>query len=119
MVIPKSLQNSLPYKDKPKLDPKNPRQSLQSQRVAVIRAPHEQKIAAMMKMIRANFRAKKEREKKETEQRVSKFKAEKTAIEMRRLKKQKELKKKICRTISRMDGKGKPGEKKGRGKPKH
>lgn len=64
----------------------------------------------MLKMIRTNYKAKKDRDRADTEKRVSKFKAEKNAIDIRKLKKQKELKKKICRTISRMDrSKGKEG----------
>lgn len=109
LVIPKSLQNSLPYKDKPKKGPKDPRASLESSRVAVIHSPHEQKIANMMRMIRTNYAAKKDREKVDTDKRKLKLKAEKNAIEMRKLKKQKELKKKVCRTISRMDKAKKPG----------
>lgn len=102
-MIPKSLQAALPYTDKPKRSA--PNANGHGTRIAVVNSPHEQKIAAMMKMIRANYAAKKTRDKKETEHRVAKFKAEKNAIEMRKLKRQKELKKKICRTISRMSGK--------------
>lgn len=57
-----------------------------------------------MKMIKTNYQAKKDKDKKETEIRVKKFKEAKVADEMRRLKRQKELRKKICRTISRMEG---------------
>lgn len=103
LVIPKALQNALPYKDKPKKGPKDPRATLESGRVAVVHSPHEQKIAQMMRMIKTNYAAKKEREKGDTDKRRLKLKAEKNAIEMRKLKKQKELKKKVCRTISRMD----------------
>lgn len=119
MSIPKALQNALPYKDKPKLGPINARAPIDSNRVAVINSPHEQKIEAMLKMIRTNYKAKKDRDRADTEKRVSKFKAEKNAIELRKLKKQKELKKKICRTISRMDrSKGKEGGKFKKGRAK-
>lgn len=57
----------------------------------------------MMKMIKTNYDAKKDKQKKETEIRVKKFKEAKLADEMRRLKRQKELRKKICRSISKMD----------------
>lgn len=117
LVIPKALQNSLPYKDKPKKGPINARASLESGRVAVVHSPHEQKIAQMMRMIKTNYAAKKEREKVDTDNRRLKLKAEKNAIEMRKLKKQKELKKKVCRTISRMDkAKKSPGGAGGGGK---
>lgn len=70
----------------------------------------------MLKMIRTNYKAKKDRDRVDTEKRVSKFKAEKNAIELRKLKKQKELKKKICRTISRMDKSSKGKEDGGKGR---
>lgn len=43
LVIPKSLQKALPYKDKPKLGPINPKKPLE--RVAVVHSPHEQKVS--------------------------------------------------------------------------
>lgn len=94
----------MPYKDKPKLGPKDPKKPFDSNRVAVINSPYEQKVANMMKMIKTNYQAKKEKEKKDTEQRVQRFKETKMAEEMRKLKRQKELRKKICRTISKMEG---------------
>lgn len=103
LVVPKTLQAALPYKDKPKRAGKDGRAELEAGRTAVVLAPHEQKVANMMRMIRTNYAAKRERERGETEKRKLKLKAEKNAIEMRKLKKQKELKKKVCRTISRMD----------------
>lgn len=74
-----------------------------SNRIAVIYSPHEQRVANMMKMIKTNYDAKREKTKKETEMRVKKFKEAKLAEEMQRLKRQKELRKKICRTISKME----------------
>lgn len=71
--------------------------------MAVVHSPHEQKIANMMRMIRTNYAAKRDKEKADTEGRKLKLKAERNAIEMRKMKKQKELKKKVCRTISRME----------------
>lgn len=58
----------------------------------------------MMKMIKTNYQAKKEKDKKDTELRVKRFKEGKIAEEMRKMKRQKELRKKICRTISKMEG---------------
>lgn len=88
----------------------------------MIHSPHEQRVANMMKMIKTNFDAKKEKTKKETEMRVKKFKEAKVAEEMRRLKRQKELRKKICRTISKMEtskAAGNEGGGGGGGKRKH
>lgn len=103
MRIPRALQKTLPYKDRPKLGPKDPKQPIDSNRIAVIHSPYEQRVTNMMKMIKTNYDAKKEKQKKETEMRVKKFKEAKLAEEMRRLKRQKELRKKICRTISKME----------------
>lgn len=102
--IPRKLQKALPYKDKPKLGPIDPKKPFDSNRVAVIHSPYEQRVANMMKMIKTNYQAKKDKDKKETEVRVKKFKEAKQADEMRRLKRQKVLRKKICRTISKMEG---------------
>lgn len=102
--IPKKLQKALPYKDRPKLGPIDPKKPIDSNRIAVINSPHEQRVSNMMKMIKTNYQAKKDKDKKETEVRVKKFKEAKMAEEMRRLKRQKELRKKICRTISKMEG---------------
>lgn len=44
LVIPKGLQKSLPYKDKPKSAPLNPKKPFDTGRIAVIRSPHEQKV---------------------------------------------------------------------------
>lgn len=102
--VPKQLQNALPYKDKPKLGPANPKKAIDAGRVAIIQSPHEQRVANMMKMIKTNYDAKKDKTKKETEMRVKKFKEAKLADEMRKMKRQKELRRKICRTISKMEG---------------
>lgn len=102
--IPKALQKALPYKDKPKLAPIDKKKPIDSNRIAVIHSPHEQRVANMMKMIKTNYQAKKDKDKIQTELRVKKFKESKLAEEMHRLKRQKVLRKKICRTISKMEG---------------
>nr|CAD7574514.1 unnamed protein product [Timema californicum] len=45
LSIPRNLQKELPYKDKPKKGPVDQKKNLESQRIAVIREPHEQKSA--------------------------------------------------------------------------
>ncbi|XP_064544678.1 ribosome biogenesis protein BMS1 homolog [Drosophila montana] len=102
LVIPKALQRALPYKDKPKLAPENPRQALE--RVAVINSPYEQKVAKMMKMIETNYKDKRQRERKETKQRMQKFRAQKRDEEASKMRRQKELRKKVSRAISKMRG---------------
>lgn len=103
LVIPKALQRALPYKDKPKLGPENSKEALE--RVAVINSPYEQKVAKMMKMIETNYEDKRRREQRETKQRLKKFRAQKRADEASKLKRQKELRKKVSRAISKMRGK--------------
>lgn len=103
LVIPKALQRALPYKDKPKLGPENPREALE--RVAVINSPYEQKVSKMMKMIETNYKDKRNRDRKDTQQRMKKFRADKRAEEASKMRRQKELRKKVSRAISKMRGK--------------
>lgn len=103
LVIPKALQRALPYKDKPKLGPENPKEALE--RVAVINSPYEQKVSKMMKMIETNYKDKRNRDRKETQQRMKKFRADKRAEEASKMRRQKELRKKVSRAISKMRGK--------------
>lgn len=103
LVIPKALQRALPYKDKPKLGPENPREALE--RVAVVNSPYEQKVSKMMKMIETNYKDKRHRDRKETQKRMKKFRADKRAEEASKMRRQKELRKKVSRAISKMRGK--------------
>ncbi|XP_055686722.1 ribosome biogenesis protein BMS1 homolog [Lutzomyia longipalpis] len=97
LVIPKSLQRALPYKDKPKLLQK----AEGVERVAVIRTPQEQKIAQLMKMIKANYSNKQKKEKEAAARSMAKFKKEKQDEELRKLKKQRDVRRKLCRTMSK------------------
>lgn len=111
LKIPASLQKALPYKDKPKNPALNPAKKFEATRVAVVHSPHEQKIAKMMKMLKTNFEAKKEKQKEQsTKKYVEKIK-ERQKAEFQQLLKQKELKRKIFKTLSKQekaekDGKG-------------
>lgn len=105
LVIPKSLQRALPYKDKPKLGPLTPAEK--AERVAVVRSPHEQKVAKLMSMIETNYQEKRNKDRHDTKIRVKKFKLQKKAEELSKLKRQKELRKKVSRALSKMKGKQK------------
>ncbi|XP_073836129.1 ribosome biogenesis protein BMS1 homolog [Musca autumnalis] len=105
LVIPKSLQRALPYKDKPKMGPLTAAEK--AERVAVIRSPHEQKVAKLMNMIETNYQEKRNKDRHETKLRVKKFKLQKKAEELSKLKRQKELRKKVSRALSKMKGKTK------------
>lgn len=45
LVIPRKLQEALPYKYKPKYGVKASEKKKQIERVAVVKEPHEQKVA--------------------------------------------------------------------------
>lgn len=118
LVIPKSLQKALPYKDKPKLGPINPKKPLDSGRVAVVHSPHEQKVNKMMKMIKTNFENKEEKRKQLNKQKSEKYKKQKIDNDFRKLQRQKELKKKVFKAISKMEAKHQNSAAKGGGKNK-
>ncbi|XP_050073553.1 ribosome biogenesis protein BMS1 homolog [Anopheles maculipalpis] len=105
LVIPKSLQKALPYKDKPKLGPVNPKKSFESERVAVVLSPHEQKVAKMMNMIKTNFKTKQSKQLRQTRERSKKYKKQLVNEKFKKLQRQKELKKKVFKAISKMDAK--------------
>ncbi|XP_049298010.1 ribosome biogenesis protein BMS1 homolog [Anopheles funestus] len=105
LVIPKNLQKALPYKDKPKLGPLNPKKSFESERVAVVLSPHEQKVAKMMNMIKTNFQAKQSKQLRQVRERSKKYKKQLVNENFKKLQRQKELKKKVFKAISKMDSK--------------
>lgn len=112
LVIPKNLQKGLPYRFKPKertstLSGKNPKNMFKN-RVAVIKSPHEQKVTSVMKMLKTNYEKKKEVQKVATAERLKMHKKQKDEEEWRKIKRQKELKKKICRQLSKMGNKKNP-----------
>ncbi|XP_053978167.1 ribosome biogenesis protein BMS1 homolog [Hylaeus volcanicus] len=107
LSIPRSLQKELPYRDKPKLMPtagkRVPR--FREGRVAVIREPKEQKVAKLMQMIKTNYVHKQRQLKEATKQRMEAYRAQITAEEDRKLKRQKELKKHVFRELSKLEKK--------------
>ncbi|XP_054014026.1 ribosome biogenesis protein BMS1 homolog [Hylaeus anthracinus] len=107
LSIPRSLQKELPYRDKPKLMPtagkRVPR--FREGRVAVIREPKEQKVAKLMQMIKTNYVHKQRQLKEATKQRMEAYRAQITAEENRKLKRQKEMKKHVFRELSKLEKK--------------
>ncbi|XP_017087677.2 ribosome biogenesis protein BMS1 homolog [Drosophila bipectinata] len=101
--IPKALQRALPYKDKPKFGPENPKAA--PERVAVINSPYEQKVAKMMKMIETNYKDKRQRERQDMKKRMKNFREKKREQLASKERRQKELRKKVSRAISKMRGK--------------
>lgn len=117
LMIPASLQRSLPYKDKPKNAPKDPKAKFEATRVAVIHSPHEQKVAKMMKMLKANHQAKEDKRRAALNAKNSVKIQSKQKDELRKLQRQKELKKKVFRALSKIQSKEEKGEKVGGKKP--
>ncbi|CRL06518.1 CLUMA_CG019550, isoform A [Clunio marinus] len=113
LIIPASLQRSLPYKDKPKNASKDPKQKFEATRVAVIHSPHEQKITKMMKMLKANHQAKEEKRKASLNAKFGEKLKLKEKEDLRNLQRQKELKKKVFRALSKIQSKEEKGEKSG------
>lgn len=113
LIIPASLQRSLPYKDKPKNAPKDPKQKFEASRVAVIHSPHEQKVAKMMKMLKANHKAKEDKRRAQLNAKNSEKIKIKQKEEVKKLQRQKELKKKVFRALSKIQAKEEKGEKTG------
>ncbi|XP_066262376.1 ribosome biogenesis protein BMS1 homolog [Euwallacea similis] len=101
LIVPAKLQKALPYRDKPKHNVKMSDQKKSIDRVAVIREPQEQKIANMMKMIKASYQHKQAKLKEETQQRLEKHRQEVSAQEARKNKKIKEKKKDVFRKKSK------------------
>uniref|UniRef100_A0A182K1Y3 Bms1-type G domain-containing protein n=1 Tax=Anopheles christyi TaxID=43041 RepID=A0A182K1Y3_9DIPT len=114
LVIPKSLQKALPYKDKPKLGPLKPKKSFESERVAVVLSPHEQKVAKMMNMIKTNYKTKQSKQLRQVRERSKKYKKELVNEKYKKLQRQKDLKKKVFRAISKMDTKNEEKMKSGK-----
>jgi len=48
LVIPRTLQKELPYKDKPKNKAINEKKILESKRITVVREPHEQRVRVIV-----------------------------------------------------------------------
>lgn len=113
LIIPLSLQKLLPYKDKPKTEPKNPKKTLESVRIAVIHSPHEQKIAKMMKMLKANHEAKEEKRKAQSNAKYIEKVKLRQKEEIGKIQRQKELKKKVFRALSKIQAKEDKGDKSG------
>lgn len=103
LFIPRKLQKELPYRDKPKFGPLNcdKKPDIEKKRIAVIREPREQKIANMLKMLRASYEQKQEKLKTQMSERIEKHKAMMDGEEARILQKQKVKKKAVMRMKSK------------------
>ncbi|CAG7725438.1 unnamed protein product [Allacma fusca] len=99
LQIPKSLKEKLPYKDRPKIKEK----LKMEQRIAVIKEPHERKMSETLKLMKQRVKERDEREKADKAKKgVERAKILKK-VEERQTYRQKELRKKIFKTLGQMN----------------
>ncbi|KAL4613024.1 hypothetical protein GN956_G23033 [Arapaima gigas] len=103
--IPKKLQKALPFKSKPKLDQKKAITPRHLIRPAVIREPHEHKVASLLTALSTvhSYKVKKARAEQHAKQKE--FLRQKEQEEMEKLKKQKEARKKMYRIVGQKEKK--------------
>ncbi|KAK0179967.1 hypothetical protein PV327_005659 [Microctonus hyperodae] len=109
LKISRDLQRELPYRAKPKLKglSENGKNKFAAKRVAVIRDKKEERVADLMKKIRTTYHDKKNKLQEANIKRVNDFKAHIEAEEAKKLARQKQTKKQICRKSSKIDKKNK------------
>ncbi|XP_067203933.1 ribosome biogenesis protein BMS1 homolog [Linepithema humile] len=107
LFIPRKLQKELPYRDKPKLQsvPHLRKPQFKQGRVAVVREPHEENVARLMRMIRTNYAHKQKRTKEAMTKRITAYQARVQEEEAKNMKKQKQVKKEVFRDLSKLEKK--------------
>ncbi|KAM4703708.1 ribosome biogenesis protein BMS1 homolog [Rhinophrynus dorsalis] len=116
--IPKALQKALPFKSKPKMMEKKGKVSRDRVRPAVIREPHERKISALLDALGTVNNYKKAKAKSKHRQQRRDFVREKEHEQEEKLKRQKEARKKLFRTIGQKEKKKQKSSLKGSGEPR-
>ncbi|XP_058043858.1 ribosome biogenesis protein BMS1 homolog [Ahaetulla prasina] len=103
--IPKALQKALPFKNKPKFQEKKKKVTKDQWRPAVIREPHERKVAALLSALGTVHNHKAQKNKAQHRQQVRAYQKEKEKEEEAKLKRQKEARKKLFRVIGQKEKK--------------
>ncbi|XP_053167289.1 ribosome biogenesis protein BMS1 homolog [Hemicordylus capensis] len=103
--IPKALQKALPFKSKPKMQEGKGKVTKDKWRPAVIREPHEKKIAALLTALSTVHRYKVKKAKVKHRQQLKGHLKVKQKEEEEKLKRQKEAKKKLFRIIGQREKK--------------
>ncbi|XP_077115502.1 ribosome biogenesis protein BMS1 homolog isoform X1 [Ranitomeya variabilis] len=103
--IPKALQKALPFKSKPKMMEKKSKVTRDKVRPAVIREPHERKIMALLTALGTVNNYKKQKAKTKQKQQRKEFLHHKAKEEDEKLKRQKEIRKKLFRAIGQKEKK--------------
>lgn len=101
IVIPRKLQQALPYRDKPKNGVKFDEVKKSLDRVAVIREPEEEKVAKMMKMIKTAYDHKQKKLKAEMKERMDQHRKVITAQEQGKDRNIRKKKKEVFRNRSK------------------
>ena len=101
--IPKSLQASLPYSAKPKIQSEGNKPS--NDRVAVVLDHKERKIHNAFKMLEAIAGMKHKKDEEDKKKRIEKFIEKKRIVEEKKMKRQKEARKQISRMVSKNQAK--------------
>lgn len=101
-IAPK-LQAQLPFKFKPKGVASQKINPLESQRVAIIREPHEEKMNSLMKMFKTVYNNRMQKKKEAHLTQIKKHKKQMEKIELKRLQKSKEIKKNIYRRLGKQE----------------
>ena len=101
--IPKSLQASLPYSAKPKIQSDGNKPS--NDRVAVVLDHKERKIHNAFKMLEAIAGMKHKKDEEDKKKRIEKFIEKKRIVEEKKMKRQKEARKQISRMVSKNQAK--------------
>lgn len=102
LQIPRKLEKDLPYKAKPKYLPKKEKLVY---KVPIMKEPREAEIGKLVRMVKAVHRQKQRKQVIARNQRVTKHKQEIAKIEEKRLAKQRDLKKRVLRALSKSNAK--------------
>ncbi|XP_028650983.1 LOW QUALITY PROTEIN: ribosome biogenesis protein BMS1 homolog [Erpetoichthys calabaricus] len=113
--IPKDLQRMLPFKSKPKLQEKKGNVPKNLQRPAVIKEPHERKIASLLVALSTVHNYKKKAAKAKHHDQRKGFFRQKQGEEADKMKRQKEARKKIYKIIGQKEKKRQKSSLKGSG----
>ncbi|XP_066522644.1 ribosome biogenesis protein BMS1 homolog [Hoplias malabaricus] len=103
--IPKELQKALPFKSKPKTQEGKGKTPRDLQRPAVIREPHERKVAALLTALSTVYNHKSKKVQAEQHAKHKDFLKQKEKQEAEKLRRQKEERKKVYRAMGQKEKK--------------
>lgn len=109
LAVPRSLQRSLPYRDRPKNvgAGRSKKTRFEEKRVAVVREPREENVARLMRMIRTSYAHKQEKLKEATHQRIEAYQKRVQEEEAKKMQRQRVMRKQVFRDLSKLEAKNK------------